>query len=127
MSNKFVILFMVFCHIVDDYYLQGILASMKQKQWWKDNAPQSIYEWDYIVALAMHSMSWGFMIMLPIAFAKSFDIGIGFVILFFVNAVIHGIVDDLKANKKLINLVIDQSIHIIQISFTAVLFMIGVI
>jgi hypothetical protein len=25
---------MCFCHIVDDYYLQGILASMKQKNWW---------------------------------------------------------------------------------------------
>ena len=23
---------MCFCHIVDDYYLQGILASMKQKK-----------------------------------------------------------------------------------------------
>ena len=26
-------------HIVDDYYLQGILAKMKQKSWWKEVAP----------------------------------------------------------------------------------------
>ena len=35
MSKLFVLLAMVFCHIVDDYYLQAIgpLASMKQKSW----------------------------------------------------------------------------------------------
>ena len=29
----FVLLGMVFAHIVDDYYLQGWLASTKQKDW----------------------------------------------------------------------------------------------
>lgn len=24
---------MIFCHIADDYYLQGILAQMKQRSW----------------------------------------------------------------------------------------------
>ena len=31
MSNIFILLFMIMMHIVDDYYLQGILAKMKQK------------------------------------------------------------------------------------------------
>ena len=30
---------MVFLHIVCDYYLQGILAQMKQKSWREKNAP----------------------------------------------------------------------------------------
>ena len=30
---------MIFCHIIDDYYLQGWLASAKQKIWWEKNAP----------------------------------------------------------------------------------------
>ena len=34
MSKIFILLFMIMMHIVDDYYLQGILASMKQKSWW---------------------------------------------------------------------------------------------
>lgn len=35
-AYKILILFtMIFCHIVDDYYLQGWLASAKQKSWWK--------------------------------------------------------------------------------------------
>lgn len=28
------LLLMIFAHIIDDYYLQGILAHMKQKVWW---------------------------------------------------------------------------------------------
>ena len=31
------LLTMIFLHIVDDYYLQGVLAKMKQRKWWEDN------------------------------------------------------------------------------------------
>lgn len=113
---------MIFLHIVDDYYLQGILANMKQKQWWQDNAPASLYRYDYIVALMMHSMSWAFMIMLPIAMRMSFDVNELFVGVWIVNAIIHGVVDDLKANKHKINLIQDQSTHIVQIVLTAIIF-----
>lgn len=127
MSNSFVILLMLFCHIVDDYYLQGILASMKQKKWWQEHAPQQLYRHDYIVALLMHSTSWSFMIMFPIAIVNAFNVGIGFVVVFVFNAIIHGFVDDLKANKRKINLIADQSIHLLQITFTVFLFIRGVI
>jgi hypothetical protein len=40
MNNCFLLLLMIFLHIVDDYYLQGILASMKQKEWWHKTAPE---------------------------------------------------------------------------------------
>lgn len=122
MSNIFVVLLMLFSHIADDYYFQGILASMKQKEWWQEHAPQQLYQYDYIVALIMHSLSWSFMIMLPIAFINSFNVGMNFALVFTANAILHGIVDDLKANKKKINLIIDQSIHLLQIVATAILF-----
>jgi hypothetical protein len=32
---------MFFCHIIDDYYLQGWLATGKQRDWWKSNAPKN--------------------------------------------------------------------------------------
>ena len=118
MGNVCVLLSMVFLHIVDDYYLQGILASMKQKSWWKKNAPQRLYRYDYIVALIMHSLSWAFMVMLPIALQAQLNVGIGFACILFVNAIAHGVVDHLKANKLKINLVTDQAIHIIQIVAT---------
>ena len=121
MSTIFVVILMVFCHIVDDYYLQGWLASAKQKGYWEKNAPQQLYKYDYIWALIMHSFSWAFMIMLPIAYSKSFDVGITFVALFLANLAIHALVDDLKANKKKINLWVDQLIHLLQIALTAVI------
>lgn len=113
----FIILFMLFCHIVDDYYLQGWLASAKQKDWWVRNAPQDLYKNDYKVALLCHSFSWTFMIMLPIAIATSWNMGWLF-LAYPINMIIHYIVDDLKANKKKINLITDQSMHFIQICLT---------
>lgn len=121
MSRLFVILWMIFFHIVDDYYLQGWLASAKQKSYWEQNAPDKLYEHDYIWALIMHSFSWSFMIMLPIAYVQQFIIGFDFFILFFGNIVIHAFVDDAKANKKLINLWQDQFVHMVQIVLTSVL------
>ena len=119
MSKLFIILLMIFCHIVDDYYLQGWLASAKQKKYWEENAPDKKYKYDYIWALLMHSFSWSFMIMLPIAHVKGFNIGIEFVSVFIANLITHAVVDDLKANDRVINLWVDQLIHIAQIGFTA--------
>lgn len=119
-----ILISMIFCHIVDDYYLQGWLASAKQKEWWEKNAPQKIYKHDYIVALFMHSFSWSFMISVPlflysilVAGAQNKDISyISFLMV--LNLICHMIVDNMKCNQKTINLIIDQSIHILQIICT---------
>ena len=122
MSKIFIVLMMIFCHIVDDYYLQkGLLNCLKQKSWWREQDNyKSLYKYDYIVGLIVHSFSWAFMIMLPIAFVNSFEIGAIFLITFVLNMVIHAVVDDLKANKFKTNLILDQTIHLIQIIITAV-------
>lgn len=112
------LLLMMFLHVIDDFYLQGILASLKQKSYWKENAPEPIYKYDYIVALLMHSFSWTFMIMLPHMIQIVIYGGTWCLSLYLMNFVIHAFVDDLKANKKSINLIVDQSIHIFQIIFT---------
>ena len=122
MNNLFLVLSMIFCHIVDDYYLQGWLASAKQKKYWQDNAPDKMYRHDYIWALLMHSFSWSFMVMLPIAFSLSFDVNVLFGIVFVSNVTIHAFTDNLKANKKKINLWVDQIIHLTQIVITAIIF-----
>lgn len=124
MSKAFVVLLMIFCHIVDDYYLQGWLASAKQKEWWEKNAPDKMYENDYIWALMMHSFSWTFMVMLPIAYHMNFILHPLVFCVFGMNFAIHAIVDDMKANKKYINLWVDQIIHSIQIALTAFIFLI---
>ena len=116
--NIFVFWLMIFLHIVDDYYLQGWLASAKQKRYWQENAPEKLYEYDYLCALLMHSFSWSFMIMLPIAFNTRFEIGVSYIVAFVANLAIHAFVDDLKANRRKINLWVDQTIHIMQICVT---------
>ena len=123
MSTTFVILLMIFCHVIADYNLQGWLASAKQKEYWEKNAPQKLYKYDYIMALLMHSISWTFMIMLPIAYVKSFDVGSQFALAFLTNVLYHAAIDHMKANEKGINLWVDQILHIIQIIITALIFL----
>lgn len=119
MNLIFLFLLMIFLHIVDDYGLQApVLCNLKQKQFWKDNAPSEKYKHDYIWALIMHAFSWSFMIMLPVALFMKFDVDQLFVITFIFNVFIHGVVDDQKANKQTINLWVDQLIHIAQIVVT---------
>ena len=115
------LLLMILMHIVDDYYLQGILASMKQKKWWiKQEGYKSLYKNDYKMALLMHSMSWSIMILLP---AMLFLNVSQYVLLgiFVINAFIHYHIDDLKANKLQINLMFDLTIHIMQVITTWIL------
>jgi len=69
MRTVFLFICCIWCHILDDYVLQGILAKMKQKSWWEERVSglsTSIYRHDYLVALVMHSMSWAFSIMIPL-------------------------------------------------------------
>ena len=87
----------------------------KQKSYWQENAPDKFYRYDYIMALIMHSISWTFMVMLPIAYVNQFNVGVGFIGMFIANVAIHAAVDDLKANMKLINLWHDQLMHLGQI------------
>lgn len=122
-ETMFTLLAMIFCHIVDDYYLQGWLTSAKQKSYWEKNAPDKLYRFDYIMALIMHSLSWSFMIMLPLAVFNNFEVSVLYGVIFAVNAIIHGIVDNLKANAKKINLITDQLIHLTQIIITFVIYM----
>ena len=123
MSKIFILLFMIMMHIVDDYYLQGILASMKQKSWWKKQPNyKDKYSNDYLIALMMHAFSWAFCIMLPIAISLKFEVDAFFAIILGVNFMIHAIVDNFKANELKINLIQDQIIHIIQILITFAVF-----
>ena len=124
MNSGFTLLLMIFLHIVDDYYLQGWLASAKQRDWWKENAPQKLYKYDYIWALLMHAFSWSFMVMLPIAFHLNFKADVSFIVCFLLNMIIHALTDTSKANLKVINLWTDQLIHICQIFSIWMMFMV---
>ena len=124
--KTFIFMAMVFCHIIDDYKLQPpLLNLLKQKSWWEKNAPDKSYRHDYLMALAMHAINWSFMIHLPVAVYCNFAVNFTFIISFVINALIHGFVDDLKANRHKINLITDQLIHVIQIFITGFILLYG--
>lgn len=109
-----VLLCMIFLHLVDDYKMQGILAEMKQKGWWEKNCPDKKYSKDYMVALVEHGFMNSFMIHIPIYLFLNRDIIlIGLTMM--VATLAHAIIDDLKANKRRINLIQDQIFHIVTI------------
>lgn len=122
MKYFIILITMIFCHIVDDYYLQGWLASAKQKIWWEKNSPDDLYKHDYMMALFMHSFSWTFMIMLVPTLYVLICGGEYHPLIFVLNIIIHMITDNMKANKKKINLIQDQLIHIAQIIVTFLVF-----
>lgn len=131
MYKILLLLAMIFLHIVDDYYLQGWLASAKQKSWWQQNAPDELYKYDYIMALFMHSFSWAFMIMIVpsvyalITMANVNSVSLAIALVFLTNLSIHMAVDNAKANLKKINLVQDQLLHLVQIVATWLSFVVA--
>ena len=116
MTTK-IFLLMILLHVIDDFHLQGILANMKQKEWWrKQEGYNDLYKNDYKTALFIHSLSWAIIISLPFWWIQ---IPFGWVSLFIaINTGIHYYDDDLKCNKYKINLYTDQAIHFIQIFVT---------
>ena len=130
MYKILLLLMMIFLHIVDDYYLQGWLASAKQKSYWEQNAPDKLYKHDYIMALFMHSFSWAFMIIVVpsvytlINTTNTNNASLVIALFFLINLCIHMVVDNSKANLKKINLVQDQLCHLVQILITWVVFVV---
>ena len=113
-----VLILMLLAHIFADFHLQGILADMKQEQWWKQqDGYNSKYKYNYLAALAIHSAEWTFWMMIPLFLLPHLDLGI-FLLLAALNIVVHSFTDDTKANYRDINLVQDQIIHLAQIAFT---------
>lgn len=114
-----ILLSMFYFHILDDYVLQGILANLKQKEWWQKNAPAALYKYDYLCALAVHGFSWSFSISIPLLVTYWFFSSANFlaVLCFFIpfNAALHAWIDHQKANTHIICLWTDQLLHALQI------------
>jgi hypothetical protein len=117
----FIMIAMFFLHIVDDFYIQGVLAQFKQKSWWEKNYPQDLYKNDYKIALIEHGFSWTFCIMLPIVFyyyINNIEFSMLFFFCLFLNVITHALIDHMKANLYMISLSVDQMLHFYQIFLT---------
>ena len=115
MTWQVILVLMLLGHLIADYTLQGWLADGKQESWWKKICGGEIpdrYKHDYIAALVCHALYWSIFVCVPFCASSYFLLAI------IINTVVHAIVDDLKANRKVINLVWDQLIHLGQILIT---------
>ena len=122
--NFIILLTMIFLHIVDDFYLQGSLGKYKQKEWWINNYPDKMYSFDYITCLFIHAFSWTFVMCLPITIGLVFSLEyikcdyFDYILFFIFNVIIHFVIDNAKANWKIMSLTEDQCMHILQIFCT---------
>lgn len=116
LSWQVILILMLLGHLVSDYTLQGWLADGKQKKWWQKLVPNGElprkYKYDYIAALICHALYWSIFICAPF-YASAY-----FLWAILANTVVHAIVDDLKANRGVLNLIQDQLLHLIQILVT---------
>lgn len=121
LQNIIILILMFYMHVIDDYILQGVLAKMKQEQWWRSKLGVNFkkYRYDYIVALFWHSLSWSISISIPAImycfYRSNFTPSAVIIIAILANTIIHMIVDHMKANMLMINLLADQIIHMLQV------------
>ena len=120
------LLFMILLlHLFADYTLQGILADLKQKGWWKKQCEKygvdfHKYRYDYICGIICHSLYWTLVTFAPLIFFKDMsDVHIAVIVIG--NTAFHAIVDHIKANKFSINLIVDQALHLVQIAATVII------
>lgn len=138
LSNTcYIIWICVALHLVADYFLQGCLADIKQKDWWKEPLDKlyekyygygkslewcfrlkAKYEHDYIAGLICHATMWTLITFFPLMFIAN---PIVFSILAVANIAIHTVVDHMKANTHRINLCQDQLIHLVEVVATVLI------
>ncbi len=117
MSWLLVFLLMLGLHILEDFHIQGKMAEMKQKAFWRPYCEErpGLYEKDYLVVLLLHGMGWSIMVSLPLLWLFFPDLPPVLFCAIVVNGLLHAYIDDLKANKLEINLIQDQTAHMVQI------------
>ena len=116
-SSMFGIMFLL--HIFADFNLQigAGLDKFKQWRWWRKQIPaEKEDEWnrykdDYKIALCIHSLQWALVTCLPLLMCG----GRLYMFIAIIHAVIHGVIDDMKANWMRINLIYDQFFHTVQV------------
>ena len=126
-------------HLIADYFLQGCLADLKQRDWWSKTLHKFFmehegrtksfewqsrlrkkYQYDYMAGLMCHALMWTIVTFFPLMW---FCGATAFTALAVVNTLVHFVVDHLKANTHRFNLVQDQLIHMVQVIATVLIVM----
>lgn len=130
---------MMVMHYLADWVLQtDVVAKYKQKINWEEYINKNkMYKDDYRAVLEIHCIFWTICINIPLLIYEFLKTGfdyasdtrrltalIFFIASFILNMGTHYVVDELKANKLVINLRTDQTIHYFQIIITLAVYMI---
>lgn len=117
MNNGILLLLILFLHVYADFNMQGIMADMKQKEWWK-KYPQK-YQFDYVMPLIGHAFQWAFMVHVPeiiyIVMTNSSGLEIYCCMSIIFHTILHAWIDTLKANDHKTTLIQDQFYHLLQL------------
>ena len=122
-----ILLSMMFCNIISNFYVQGSLAQIKQKAWWEDICSvESKFRYDYKVALIIQSFLWCFFIHIPLILhirycGWTYNEEL-FLVVYVVNWIIHTIIDDFKSNRHKLNLITSQTLYLMQVVITWILY-----
>lgn len=116
MSLTTIALICLLLHFVADFNLQGMLKDLKQKVWWEKNYPDKKYRYDYQTAGWIHAFMWSIFTFLPFVTHPYYE----WIVM--INAVIHYVIDNFKANELKLSLTQDQVLHLVQIWATVPVF-----
>lgn len=117
MNNGILLLLIIFLHIYADFNMQGIMAEMKQKDWWKKYPKK--YQYDYVMPLIGHAFQWSFFVHLPVTIyavlsnISTLEFYACASIVF--HTIIHAWIDTKKANDHTTTLIRDQFFHMLQL------------
>lgn len=117
MNNGILLLLIIFLHVFADFNMQGIMAQMKSKDYWKKYDKK--YQFDYVMPLIGHAFQWAFIVNLPVTIAAIYT-GAGCLEMFacmsiVFHTILHAGIDTLKANDHKTTLIQDQFYHMLQL------------
>lgn len=104
-------------HVIGDSVFQTSSISLKKREsYWKSYGNYKRYF--YIFYLLVHSFIWSSTIHISLLIILGVKYFNKILISYIVNILLHSIIDDMKANRKLFNLIVDQFLHSLQILLT---------
>ena len=123
MTEWFILLpLMILFHVIEDFHIQGNMAQMKQRRWWKFYDDE--YRNDWVPVIILHGIEWAMFVSIPCLMASWFDVSVWFMAVVVSMGLIHAYIDHLKANTFKINLIQDQTMHMVQIGMILLAYMV---
>lgn len=128
LSTAKLFLLMLLLHVFSDFSLQGLFGKLKQQSFWEKQCQKAKwarfevmyrkYGRDYIPALVLHGIYWSLITFAPIVFSRLCPDAFALAVVF-VQGFLHALIDHMKCNRPLrLNLIQDQSLHVLQIAST---------